>query len=142
MANQAFDTAREGFAKGEIQWITPTIKAALVRGYVFNAAHKFVSDVTGAGGTLHATSSALTSKDATNGVLDAADVTWSTPASNNNDHSVLIFQSSAVGGGSDVAASAQRLICLIDTANGLPVHPNGADVTITWDNGANKILHL
>lgn len=142
MSNQAFDTAREGFAKGEINWITPTIKAVLVRGYTFNAAHKFVSDVTGAGGTLHGTAVALSSRTATNGVLDAADLTWTTPGANSNDHSVLIFQSSAVGGGADVAASAQRLIAWIDTANGLPVHPNGADINFVFDNGANRIMRL
>lgn len=142
MANSVFDPAREGFLLGEIRWITPTIKVSLVRGYTYNAAHKWVSDVTGAGGTLHATSSALASKTATNGVADAADVTFTTPAANATDHSVLVFQSSAVGGGADVASSAQRLIAWIDTATGLPIQPNGADITLTFDNGSNRIFRI
>lgn len=142
MSNSVFDPSREGFAKGEVQWVAPSIKVALVRGYTYDASHKFVSDVTGAGGTLHATSAALGSKDATNGILDAADVTFTAPSSNATDHDLLIFQSSAVGGGADVAASAQRLIAWIDTGTGLPIQPNGANITLTWDNGAAKILHL
>jgi hypothetical protein len=142
VSNQVFDPAREGFALSEVGWVTPTIKAALVRGYTYTSSHKFVSDVTGSGATLHATSSALASKSATNGVLDAADVTFTAPAANANDHYVLIFQSSAVGGGADVAAAAQRVIAWIDTGTGLAVQPNGADITISWDNGANRILHI
>lgn len=142
MSNQVFNPAREGFLIGEIDWDTAVIKVALVRGYTFDATHKFVSEVTGAGGTLHATSSALASKTGTDGVADAADITFTTPSANANDHNILVFQSSAVGGGADVAASAQRLICLIDTATGIPVQPNGANITIAWDNGVNRMFHL
>lgn len=142
MANSVFDPCREGFLKGEVQWITPTIKVALVRGYTFNAAHKWVSDLTSAGGTLHVTSSALSGKDATNGAADATDVTFATPPPHSSDHYVLVFQSSAVGGGTDVASSAQRLIAWIDTATGLPIQPNGADITLTFDNGSNKIFRI
>lgn len=142
MSNALFDKAREGFLIGEVGWTVPTIKVALVRGYTFDSTHEFVSDVTGAGGTLHATSSALGSKTGTDGVADAADVTFTTPAANVNDHSVVIFQASAVAGGIDVAASAQRLIAWIDTATGIPVQPNGANITLTWDSGTNRIFHL
>lgn len=142
MSNALFNRAREGFLIGEIDWDTAVIKVSLVRGYTFDATHEFVSDVTGAGGTLHATSSALASKTGADGVADAADVTFPTPVANGNDHSVLVFQSSAVTGGIDVAASAQRLICWIDTATGIPVQPNGANITLTWDSGANRIFHL
>jgi hypothetical protein len=142
VANALFDPGREGFLDGTIDWDTAVIKAALVRSYTFSAAHKFVSEVTGAGGTLAATSSALTSKTVTSGVADAADVTWTAVASNANGHSILIFQASAVTGGADVAATAQRLIAYIDTGTNLPVTPNGGDITASWDNGANRIFKL
>jgi hypothetical protein len=54
----------------------------------------------------------------------------------------VLFQASAVTGGADVAASAQRLIAWIDTGTNIPVVPNGGDVNITWDSGANKIFKL
>jgi hypothetical protein len=142
LASALFDPGREGFLKGEIRWDgTAVIKVALVRGYTFNAAHKFVSDVT-ATGTLAATSAALTSQAATNGVADAGDVTFTAVASSASNHYLLVFQASAVTGGGDVAASAQRLIAYIDTGTNLPVVPNGGDVTISWDNGGNKIFKL
>lgn len=142
MANAVFNPAREGFLSGLIDWDTAVIKVALVRGYTFDASHEFVSDITGAGGTLHATSDALDNKTTTDGVADADDVTFTTPSANANDHYVLVFQSSAVTGGDDVAAGSQRVICWIDTANGIPVQPNGANITLAFDSGPNKIFHL
>ena len=142
MANALFAPGREGFLAGEIDWDTAVIKVALVRGYTFTAAHKFVSDVTGAAGILHVTSGALATKTVTNGTADAADVTYSAVAAGASNHSLLLFQSSAVTGGADVAATAQRLIAYIDTGTGLPIVPNGGDVTITWDSGANRIFTL
>lgn len=142
MANAIFPLGRQGFLDGTVQWTTPVIKAALVRGYTYNAAHQFVSDVTTAGGTLAATSSALSSKTATNGTANAANVTFSAVTANASNHSILIFQSSAVTGGADVASSAQRLIAWIDTGTNLPVVPNGGDVTVSWSTGTDKIFTL
>lgn len=142
LANSLFDPGREGFLSGEIDWDTAVIKVALVRSYTFSAAHKFVSEVTGAGGTLVATSAALAGKTVTTGVADANDVTFTAVASGAAISAIIIFQSSAVTGGADVAATSQRLIAYIDTGTGLPVTPNGGDITVTWDNGANKIFKL
>jgi hypothetical protein len=141
VANAVFPKAKEGFLDGSIDLDTAVIKVALVRGYTYSSSHEFVSDVT-ATGTLHATSAALSSIDVTNGVFDAADVTFTTPATDSNDHSLLIFQSSAVGGGSDVAASSQRVIAWIDSGTGIPIKPAGGDITVVWDNGSNKIFSL
>jgi hypothetical protein len=141
VANAVFPKAKEGFLDGSIDLDTASIKVALVRGYTYSSSHEFVSDVT-ATGTLHATSAALSSIDVTDGVFDAADVTFTTPATDSNDHSLLIFQSSAVGGGSDVAASSQRVIAWIDSGTGIPIKPAGGDITVVWDNGANKIFSL
>lgn len=142
MANALYNPGREGFLDGTIDWDTGSIKIALVRSYTFAASHKFVSDVTGAGGVLHVTSSALTNKTATNGTADADDVSFTSVAANASNHSVLIFQSSAVTGGADVAPTAQRLIAYMDTGTNIPIVPNGGNVQITWDNGANKIFTL
>jgi hypothetical protein len=143
VASVLFDPGREGFLDGTINWgTTPVKKAALVRGYTFSAAHKFVSDVTGAGGTLVQTSAALASLTPTNGVADAADVTFSAVAAGAAIPAVIIFQSSAVTGGADVAATAQRLIAYIDSATGLPVTPNGQNITVAFDNGSNRIFKL
>jgi hypothetical protein len=144
MANALFDPGREGFLAGEIDWDTAVIKAIAVRGYTFSAAHKFVSDVTTAGGTIASTSAALSSKTVTSGVADAADMTplFAAVAANATNHVIILIQSSAVGGGADVAATAQRVIAYIDTGTNIPFTTNGGDINVTWDNGTNKIFKL
>jgi hypothetical protein len=141
VANALFSTAAEGFIDGSIDLDTATVKASFVRGYTFSASHRFVSDVTGAGGTINGTSAALSSKTVTSGVFDAADTTATTTASA-VDHGILLYQSSAVTGGADVAASAQRVIAWYDTGTGLPIQPGTGSTPITWDNGTNKILKV
>lgn len=141
MTNAAFTPFCEGILDGSIDLDTAVLKAAFVRGYTFSAAHKFVSDVTGGGGTFNGTPVALTSVSVTGGVLDAADSAITTTA-NATNHGILIYQASAVTGGADVAASAQRLICYLDTGTGLPIQPGTGSTPITWDNGANKILKV
>lgn len=135
-----FDPGREGFLKGEIRWDgTAVIKVVLGRGYTFSASHKFVSDLTGHTAVATAT---LASQTATNGVADAADITFSAVAAGAACPYLIVYQASAVTGGADVAASAQRLIAYIDNATGLPVTPNGSDIAVTFDSGSNKIFKL
>jgi hypothetical protein len=112
--DQFFANGRLGLGTGLIDLDTAVLKASLLRGYTYSAAHTFVSDVTGAGGTLVATSAALSGISFADGVLDANDVTWSTVGAGAAIPAILIFQSSAVGGGADVAASAQRLVAILD----------------------------
>lgn len=144
MANALYDPGREGFLGAEIDWDTAVIKTAAVKTAGFTASHKFVSDYTTAGGVLVATSAAMTSKTITSGVADAADVTFSAVAAGAAITGFIIFQSSAVTGGSDVAATAQRLIAWIDTlsSGAVNITPNGGDITLQWDNGSNKIFKL
>jgi hypothetical protein len=145
MANALFDPGREGFLAGEIDWDTAVIKPVLMRSYTFVASHKFLSDATGAGGSVvvaTASCPALASKTVTNGVADAADSTFTAVAAGASITSILIIQASAVTGGADVAATAQRLIAYIDSATNFPITPNGGDITIAWDNAANKIFKL
>lgn len=141
MAKSLFDTARQGFLDGSLDLDTATIKIALVRSYTFNAAHQFISDVTGAGGTLVG-SQTLGSKTVTNGVFDAADTTFPSVSAGAPIPGLLIYQSSAVGGGADVAATAQRVIAYIDDYTGMPFTPTGVDIIINYDNGANKIFKI
>lgn len=140
MANALFDPGREGFLAGEIDWNTAVIKCSLVRSYTFSASHKFVSDATGAGASLVATSGALSSIAVTNGVADAADVTFTAVGAGAAITSILVYQASAVTGGADVAASAQRLIAYFDTGTGLPVTPNGGDIVVQWGNTAGTLM--
>lgn len=142
MANALYDAGREGFLDGTIDWDTAVIKCDLVdtAGLTVSlATNKFRSAIPAANRI--ASSAALTAKTVTAGVADAADVTI-TAVSGASVEAIVIYQSSAVGGGVDVADTSQRLIAYIDTGTGLPFTPNGGDITIQWDNGANRIFKL
>jgi hypothetical protein len=140
VANQMFDPGREGFLTGQIDWDTAVIKVGLIRNYTFNPAHKFVSELTGTITTSGI--GTLANKTFVNGVAGADPTTITAVPTAAGSHYLVIYQASAVGGGADVATSAQRLICYIDDADGLPITPNGNDVTITWSTGVNKIFKL
>lgn len=135
MANALYDKGREGFLDGTIDWDTQNIKVVLVDNadYTVNlATHDFLDDVA-VGGRV-ATSGNLTSKTVAAGVADAADVTF-TAVSGDQCESIIIYYDTGT-------AATSRLIAYIDTATNLPVTPNGGDITIAWDNGANKIFKL
>lgn len=148
MANALYTPGREGFLLGEIDFDTAVFKLLLVRltaggAAVFTASQKFVSDLI-ATHTIAATSAALSGKTGTGGTADASDLTpaFSSVAANPNNHVVVLIQSSAVTGGADVANTAQRLVAWYDTGTNIPIVPNGGDVNIAFDNGANKIFTL
>lgn len=141
MANAVYTPFKAGVLNAEFDLNTATIKCSLVRGYTFSASHQFVSDVTGAGGTLNGTSAALANPTITGGVFDADDTSITTSASA-SDHALIVYQSSAVTGGADVAASSQRLIAYYDTGTGLPIQPGTGTVTVTFDSGTNRILKV
>ena len=127
-----FLPAKEGFMDGSVQLITPVIKAALVRGYTQNRAHRFVSQITTAGGSIVGTPITLTSKTVIDGVFRAADSTWTGIAAGTAIPGFLIYQASAVTGGADLAATAQRVIYYGSNAAGLPLTPNGQDISSDW----------
>lgn len=135
MANAVYPKGLEGFLGGTIDWDTDDVRVALVDAavYTYSAAHQFMSSVVAGGATI-ARSAALGSKTVTNGVADAADVTL-TAVTGASVEIVIIFKHT----GSDATAA---LILYIDTATGLPVTPNGGDITVQWDNGASKIFSI
>jgi hypothetical protein len=111
--DQFFASGRQGLGTGLIDLDTAVIRAALLRGYTYNSAHTFVSDVTGAGGTLVSTVN-LASVTFSDGVLDAADATFTAVTAGAAVPAILLYQASAVTGGADVAATAQRLVSILD----------------------------
>jgi hypothetical protein len=135
MANALYDKGREKFLTGAVSWSSDNIKVVLVDAadYTVNlTTHEFLSDV--ASGGRVATSGNLASKTTTAGVADAADVTF-TAVTGDQSEALVIYKDTG-------SAATSPLIAYIDTATGLPVTPNGADITVTWDNGSNKIFKL
>lgn len=135
MANALYDKGREGFLDGSIDWDTDDIRLILIDeadDTIDLALDQTVADRAAAARV--ATSGAFGTKTVTGGVADAADVTLSAVTGDPSE-SIDIYKHTGV----DATA---RLICNIDTATGLPVTPNGGDITIQWDSGANKIFKL
>lgn len=135
MANALYDKARERFLKGQLDWLTQTVKVCLVDlgNYSPNlASDEYLSAIPTAARV--AISGPLTNKTATGGVADADDVTI-TAVSGPTVEALVLFADTG-----DPATSP--LIAYIDTASGLPFTPNGGDVTVQWDNGPNRIFKL
>ena len=119
----------------DVDWLVDDIRVILIDAadYVVSIdVDDFLDDVTGAGRV--ATSGNFASKTATLGVSDAAYITLSTVTGDVSE-ALVIYHHTGVEGTS-------TLIAYIDTATGLPVTPNGGDITIQWDSGANKIFKL
>jgi hypothetical protein len=135
MANALYDAGRNAFLTGGISWTTDTIKIVVVDSadYTPNlATDDFLNDIPAVGRV--AISGALTGKTAVAGVADANDVTL-TAVSGDSFEYIIGFKDTGT-------ESTSNLIFFIDTAVGLPFTPNGGDVLIVWDDGANKIFKL
>lgn len=134
MANAIYPKYKETIlgAATNTNLLTGTVKVALVDTgvYTYSAAHQFVSSlsgVVGTAGTIGAT------KSVTNGLFDGGDVTF-TAVTGNSAEALVIYVDTGTAGTSP-------LVAYIDTGvTGLPVTPNGGDITITWN--ASGIFQL
>lgn len=135
MANALFDHGRNEFLNGNIDWVNDDIRAILVddADYTLDLAnHQNLDDVPA--GARVGSAVALTGKTAVAGVADADDATFLTVAGDQAEL-LLIYLHTGV-------ESTSTLIAAIDTATGRPVTPGGGNITITWDNGVNRIFKL
>lgn len=115
-----------------IDFDTDTIKVAMVSAaYTPSAAHQFLSSVSGVVGTAQT----LTSPTVSGGAFDAADVTF-TAVTGSQVVGLVIYKDTGVAGTSPLVAFIDQV------ASGLPVTPNGGNISIAWDNGTNKIFRL
>lgn len=136
MANALYDKGRESFLSQNpaLDFDTDTIKDTLMAsGYTANlATDQYYNTATS--GARVAASAAFTSKTVAGGVADAADVVHSA-VTGSQVTQIVIWKDTTV-------ETTSPLIARIDSATGLPVTPNGGDITIQWDNGSNKIFKL
>lgn len=125
MANALYPKWKEALINGAANTaLSGTVKVALVDTgtYTYSAAHEFLTSLTGRVGT----DQTLGTKTYANGVFDAANATF-TAVTGATVESLVIYIDTGVAGTS-------RLVAYIDTGvTGLPVTPNGGDITITWD---------
>lgn len=126
MANAIYPKYKETIlgAATNTNLLTGTVKVALVDTgvYTYNAADQFLSSLTGVVGTAQTIGA---TKTVTNGVFDGADVTF-TSVTGNSVEALVIYVDTGTAGTSP-------LVAYIDTGvTGLPVTPNGGNISITW----------
>lgn len=91
--------------------------------YTYSAAHQFYSSLSGIVGT----DQEITSVTLTNGTVDGGNVTFSS-VSGSSVEALVLYRKNAG------ANTTWRLVAYIDTGQtGLPVTPNGGNITITWN---------
>lgn len=137
MSTFLYDHGRHYFLIGGIDWVVDTIKTVLLdltHYTVSQSADANLSDISGS--AIVGTAVALTSLAdfGTAGIADADDATL-TSVSGGASGAVLIYKDTGTG-------STSRLIAYIDNYTGLPVTPNGGNITISWPNDANRIFKL
>lgn len=134
MANALYDTGRNAFATGDIDWVNDIVRVYLIdaNDYTVDLVnHQYLTSVAGAARVAFV---ALAGKTASAGVCDATDAVLSSVTGDISEALLLVKWAGA--------DATSQLIAYMDTGTGLPVTPNGGDITITWDNGSNKIFKL
>lgn len=134
MANAIYPLYKQALLTGDsnVDIESGTVKVALVDTgtYTYSAAHQFLSDLSGVVGTAQT----LSTNTVTNGLFDSATNPTFTAVSGATVEALVIYIDTGVAGTS-------RLVAYIDTGvTGLPVTPNGGDITITWN--ASGIFQL
>jgi len=135
MANSLYAKGREGFLDGSIDWDTHTISMIGMDhtdDTPVPATDDNLDDLL-AGGRVGSWTP-FGGKTVTDGVADANDIT-ATTVTGDQFESLNNFKDTGT-------ESTSRLIAYIDNATGLPCTPNGGNITVQWDSGANKIFKL
>jgi hypothetical protein len=112
-----------------------TVKAALIDTgtYTYNSGDEFLSDLPG--GSVVGTPQTLASKTFTNGVFDAADVTFPSVTGASIEACIIYVDTGT--------PATSRLVAFLDSAiTGLPVTPTGANINVFFDSGTNRIFAL
>lgn len=140
MANQLYNKAKELFLSGGLNMSSNVITIALVDTdvYTFSATHEFRSSIPN---TAIVATANLASKTITNGVFDAADVDYPF-VTGANCEALILYHNTGDAENDGARQADSNLILYIDTAVGLPILPNGGDITVKFSDGANKIFSL
>ncbi len=135
MANAAYQkTIRKMVDGTALQW-TGNWKCVLVDAtYTVNlATDQFLSDILV--GKRVATSANLTTLAVADDGIFSADPAVFTAVTGAAAPYLVVYHDTAV-------AATSELLLYFDTLTGLPVTPNGTNVTVTWSTGADKMFHI
>ena len=122
MANRWYKKGAQAVLNKEVDFNTDTIRVALVAaGYTANTnTHDFFDDVSSVVGT----PGTLDNPTITDGVFDTDDEVFSS-VTGSEVTQLVVYQWTG-------SAATSILLFLFDTATGLPVTPNGGNITVQW----------
>ena len=134
MANAFYPPTKTRLLQAVDDYSTGNFKVALLSSaYTYNVAHDFANDLTG----IVATSGNLAGVSVTGAVFDANDITL-TAVTGSTIVAYAIYR--------DTGSSATSpLVVYVDTtpsATAISLVPNGGDITVTFDNGTNRIFKV
>lgn len=130
MASALYPSFKKLLLDGDIDLLADTIKCILIdtADYTYSASHDNLDDVPAAARV--GTAQTLANKSTTGGVFDADDAVF-TSVTGDPTEAVIIYKE----GGTEATSP---LIAYIEGS----VTPNGGNITVQWDSGANKIFAL
>ena len=133
MANAIYPIYKQALLDGlsDIDINDGTVKVALVDTgtYTYSAAHDFLNDLSGVVGTAQT----IANTTVANGLFDGDNVTYTAVVGATVEALVIYIDTGN--------PATSRLVAYIDTSvTGLPVTPNGGDITVTWN--ASGIFQL
>ena len=136
MANALYDHGRNEFLEGDLDWTSHDIRMVLMDAddHTTNQATDDNLDDIASAARVAIMTATMQHKTAAAGVADADDVTFDAVTGDVSEELVIFYHTGT--------ESTSTLIVNIDTATGLPVTPNGGDITVQWDSGSNKIFKL
>lgn len=136
MANVVYTKAKQNLIDGNIDLKDGTVNAVLVT-TAYTAVISTDDALDDIPGGARVATATLAGKTITDGVFDATDTVFMSPSppAGNTVIALVLYMDSGV-------EATSYLIAYMDTGLGLPVVTNGADLTVEWDNGINKILRV
>jgi hypothetical protein len=139
MANSLYDSGKNGFLTGGIDWVNDTIKVILVNistgsDYVVDLAnHANLANV--AAGVRVSDGITIANRTAVAGVADGDNLNLTNVTALISTTALVIYKDTGV-------EATSTLVAYIDSATGLTTQTDGSDVAVTWDSGANKIIKI
>ena len=133
MANILYPKGKEHLGNADIDLVSGIINAVLVdiADYTYAPTDEALDDIPASSRVSTAT---LSNTSFTNGIFDADDSLF-TAVTGDVSEAIILYLNSGV-------EETSYLIAYLDTATGLPITPDGGDITIQWSNGSSKIFSL
>lgn len=138
MANQRYNAAKLAvYDGGSMNWIGGTFRAVLLNLSLYTP--NFLTDANLSdipSGARAALSGVLTTKTNVAGVLNCDPFAFTAVPAGPACAALALYQDSGT-------PSTSKLFLYLDTvSSGLPVTPNGTDIVVTPDTGANKLIRI